>query len=151
MTPIKAGPDRRRAIPAWEPRVERIIWEAQESGAFDHLPGKGKPLHLEQDPMTPRAWQLAYHVLQNAGYKPDWIEKRKSIELDLESARDAYHRSRSLAHTGAARQAAADRFRRELESINKRVDVLNLEVPHPAFQMHRLRLDHELARVGDEP
>lgn len=34
----------------YESWVDRLIREAQERGAFDDLPGAGKPLHLDDDP-----------------------------------------------------------------------------------------------------
>ena len=134
----------------WESLVDRIIREAQESGAFDDLAGKGEPLRLDCNPLTPREWQLAFHVLQNAGYKPGWIEKRKTIEIDLESARAVYRRSQPHACEASERQVLRERFQHELAAINKRIDSLNLEVPHPAFQMRRLQLERELNQLERE-
>ncbi|WP_232548663.1 DUF1992 domain-containing protein [Propioniciclava soli] len=34
----------------FESWIDRQIREAMERGAFDHLPGAGKPLHLDDDP-----------------------------------------------------------------------------------------------------
>lgn len=123
---------------------DRMIREAQEAGAFDNLPGAGKPLKLEHNPHTPREWWLAFHVLENAGYKPAWIEQRASIEAGLESARTACRRSLECAEGEAEKQDAIERLRAELEAINKQIDRMNLEVPLPTFQRPRLRIKHEL-------
>jgi hypothetical protein len=53
--------------------VEQRIAEAAERGDFDQLPGAGKPLELDNDPMIPRDLRIAYRVLRNAGYVPDEI------------------------------------------------------------------------------
>ena len=52
--------------------------------AFDNLPGKGKPLQLDDDPFTPPHLRLANRILKNAGVLPDWMQ----LEKDIESARD---------------------------------------------------------------
>jgi len=127
-----------------ESLIDRIIREAQASGAFDNLPGAGKPLDLVENPHAPRDWRLAFHVLENAGYGPAWIEKRKLIEADLESAREICRRSLKHASAESDRRAARERFAVELQAINKRIDGLNLEVPLAAFQMPRMHIEREL-------
>ena len=47
--------------------AERKIQEAIEEGAFDDLPGKGQPIDLDDDPMTPPHLRLSNRVLKNAG------------------------------------------------------------------------------------
>jgi hypothetical protein len=41
--------------------AERKILEAQKNGEFDNLPGKGKPLQLEDDSQIPEEL-LAYKI-----------------------------------------------------------------------------------------
>ena len=66
-------------------RAERLIRQAQDEGAFDHLPGEGKPLALADDSAVPEELRMAYAVLKNAGYVPPEIADRKEINslLDL--------------------------------------------------------------------
>ena len=66
-------------------RAERLIRQAQDEGAFDDLPGKGKPLALADDSAVPEELRMAYAVLKNAGYVPPEIADRKEINslLDL--------------------------------------------------------------------
>ena len=63
--------------------IERIaeerIKKAQEEGAFDNLPGKGKPLDLEDDASIPEDLRLAYKILKNANCLPVEMELRKEI------------------------------------------------------------------------
>ena len=62
----------------WESWLDQQIREAQESGKFDNLPGKGKPLNLVPNPYA-QDRELAFKVLKDAGYAPDWIELDKAI------------------------------------------------------------------------
>lgn len=71
--------------------VERRILEAQESGEFEELPGKGKPLVLEDESRIPEDLRVAYKILKNSEFLPPELELRKEIrkmEDLLESAPD---------------------------------------------------------------
>jgi hypothetical protein len=59
--------------------AEERIAKAMEKGEFDDLPGKGKPLELEDDSRVPEDLRLAYKVLKNAGMSPPEVEGRKEI------------------------------------------------------------------------
>lgn len=59
--------------------IEKRIKEAQERGEFENLPGKGKPLNLEDDSNVPEELRIAYKILKNAGYLPPEIELKKEI------------------------------------------------------------------------
>ena len=59
--------------------VEERIQRAQEDGVFDDLPGKGKPLKLEDDSFVPEALRLTYKILKNSNCLPVEIELRKEI------------------------------------------------------------------------
>lgn len=48
--------------------AESRILEAQEKGAFDNLPGMGKPLDLSDEANVPQELKMAYTLLKNAGY-----------------------------------------------------------------------------------
>jgi len=59
--------------------VEERIQQAQEEGAFDNLPGKGRPLRLEDDSLVPEDLRLTYKILKNSGCLPIEMELRKEI------------------------------------------------------------------------
>ncbi len=59
--------------------AEEKIREAMENGEFDNLPGKGKPLHLEDDRHIPSDLRLSYKILKNADCLPPELELRKEI------------------------------------------------------------------------
>lgn len=64
--------------------AEKRIAEAQEEGAFENLPGTGKPLSIEDDSLIPEDLRMAYKILRNAGYLPPEIEDRKDVQTMLE-------------------------------------------------------------------
>ena len=59
--------------------VEQRIREALDRGDFDDLPGKGKPLPIEDNSMVPDDLRLAYKILKNADCLPPELELRKEI------------------------------------------------------------------------
>src|SRR6187549_2601736 len=59
--------------------VEERIQRAQEEGAFDNLPGKGRPLKLDDDAFVPEDLRLTFKVLKNSGCLPIEMELRKEI------------------------------------------------------------------------
>lgn len=60
--------------------AEERIREAQREGAFDNLPGKGKPLELEDQSLIPEELRMSYHILKNAHVLPPEAELRKDIQ-----------------------------------------------------------------------
>ena len=71
-----------RDLPAepWRDIAERRIEEAMAAGKFDKLAGEGQPLDLDENPFAPPHLRLAFRVLKNAGFAPDWIELGKEID-----------------------------------------------------------------------
>ena len=60
--------------------AERKISEAMARGEFDDLPGRGKPLVMEEDLTgVPAELRMAYRILKNAGFVPPEVELRKEI------------------------------------------------------------------------
>jgi Domain of unknown function (DUF1992) len=67
------------AIPLLQRIAEQRILEAQRNGAFDNLPGKGKPLELEDLSWVPEELRIGYHVLKNAHVLPPEVELLKDV------------------------------------------------------------------------
>ncbi|PWC14815.1 hypothetical protein DDT52_20460 [Brenneria roseae subsp. roseae] len=62
--------------------VERHIARALQEGAFDNLPGSGRPLALDDDSAVPPDLRVAYRLLKNAGCLPVELQERKeALEL----------------------------------------------------------------------
>ena len=67
------------AVPLFQRIAEQRILEAQRKGEFDNLPGKGKPLELEDLSWVPEELRIGYHVLKNAHVLPPEAELLKDI------------------------------------------------------------------------
>jgi len=66
-------------VPLFQRIAEQRILEAQRNGAFDNLPGKGKPLELEDLSWVPEELRIGYHVLKNAHVLPPEAELLKDV------------------------------------------------------------------------
>lgn len=153
----------------WESWIDRLIGEAQERGDFENLPGAGQPLDLTPYPFA-QGQELAFKVLKDAGYAPDWIELDKAIRRKLEKAREVLGRSWTwrearlveLAHKSdkwaeaerqrvlASWRAAISSFEEEVHAINKEIAELNLKVPSPRFQRQMVRSSREIDALERE-
>jgi hypothetical protein len=67
------------AVPLFQRLAEQRILEAQRNGEFDNLPGKGKPLELEDLSWVPQELRIGYKVLKNAHVLPPEAELLKDI------------------------------------------------------------------------
>ena len=71
-----------------EQLAERKIEAAIERGEFDDLPGAGRPLELDDDPLVPEELRVAYRMLKNAGDMPPEVAALRQIgELERFLAR----------------------------------------------------------------
>lgn len=77
MAPVPCGID--RMFPGFEKLIESRIKKAQNEGAFEDLPGSGKPLHLEDDRHIPEDLRMAHKVLKNADCLPPEVQLHKEI------------------------------------------------------------------------
>ncbi len=59
--------------------AERRIIEAVLRGDLDGLPGAGKPLEFEDDPLVTPEQRMVNRILKNAGFTPREIVLRKEI------------------------------------------------------------------------
>ena len=57
----------------WQKSIDQQIEEAQRSGKFDNLPGKGKPLKLNENPFQDPALDAAYTLLKDNDFTLPWI------------------------------------------------------------------------------
>lgn len=67
------------ALPYFHRIVEERILEAQRAGAFDNLPGKGRPLELDDLSWVPEDLRAAYIMLKNAHVLPPEAQLLKEI------------------------------------------------------------------------
>lgn len=78
---IKRSSQPTGAVPFIQRVAEQRILEAQRAGAFDNLPGKGKPLELEDLSWVPEDLRISYHVLKNAHVLPPEVELLKDVHI----------------------------------------------------------------------
>ena len=141
--------------------IEEHIRRAIEQGKFDDLPGKGKPLNLEENPLEDPDWRLTNHILRSSGFALPWIETSREIEKELDDAR------KSLARTWVWRQAsqcgeetqvelenewqqAVKRFSQQITDLNEQISSYNMGVPAEQFQKPILNVDREITRLTSQ-
>jgi DnaJ family protein C protein 28 len=131
-----------RIGPTWESVTERMIREAQEAGAFDDLPGRGRRLDIDDDPREGEMG-LAFHILRTNDALPPWIaadrEARRSAEAIERVIADAAAGGRAGAMSPSARRRFRTRLARAIAVHDSAVTALNATAPSVA--MHRLRPD----------
>ncbi|MFO1415210.1 MAG: DnaJ family domain-containing protein [Burkholderiales bacterium] len=118
--------------------IEAKIAEAQAAGAFDDLPGAGRPLDLDDDRLVPEHLRMAYRILKNAGLVPAELEERKEAaglrEFLASAAGDSPERRRALAR---------------LALLEARLESAGLRSPRTAVYHDRLLA--RLERNGSKP
>jgi DnaJ family protein C protein 28 len=131
--------------------VEQKIQQAMAEGAFDNLPGAGKPLDLQKNPYLDPSLELAYGLLKNNQLAPEWIERDKEIRREVEQTRRQLGRAWALFQAEpdqtAGWEAAVSRFAEQLVKLNRKIDDFNLIVPFLAGHRPRLSLAAELERL----
>ena len=136
-------------------KAEDQIRRAMEEGQFDNLPGKGKPLRLDDNPFEDPEWRLAHHVLRSSGFTLPWIEARRELEAAIQSARQALRRSwawrqAALAEgqppqlVGSEWERSVEAFRRQVDQINRDILTYNLEAPSMGLHLPKLNVEGEI-------
>jgi hypothetical protein len=127
-----------KPVDDYETPIDKMIREAREKGAFDNLPGKGKPIQWEDESLVPEDQRLANHLLRSNGFTLDWIQLGQEIEAAYEALSQRLERARAdwtagkLDSPGWA--AERDRFNQQVRAINRRIIGYNLRVPHESLQ-----------------
>jgi DnaJ family protein C protein 28 len=142
--------------------IEEHIRRAMEEGKFDDLPGKGKPLRLDDNPYEDPEWSTAYRMLRSGGFTLPWIEAKLDIENDQETARQNLKRSWEYRSISLAKgepsarvevewQRALEAFRSQIETLNQRIFSYNLQVPSPSFQLLMMDSEREIQQISGGP
>ena len=144
------------------PNIEALLRKAMEEGKFDNLPGRGKPLRLDEiNPHADPEWELAFRMLKESGYSLPWIETIREVEKDIELARKdlqiawnwyqaALSETRNNSFVSAEWERALSTFKEKLVSLNKRIRDYNLQVPNPRFQRPGLNYEFELQKIKSD-
>jgi hypothetical protein len=92
--------------------AERKIEEALARGDLDNLPGAGRPLDLDDDPLVPEDVRAAYRILKNSGFVPPEVDHIREI-AELE---------RLLVRQSEAEDAARVRAVKRLALLKTRIE-----------------------------
>jgi DnaJ family protein C protein 28 len=141
--------------------IEEIIRNAMEQGEFDDLAGKGKPIKFDENPYEDPGWRLAYSILRQNGFAPDWIEIRREIESELAEERSRLVRSwdwrtQALAAGEDPRwvadewQRALSLFKDKIGKLNSKVKNFNVRVPSLTFSRALLDVEVEISNLTGE-
>ena len=131
--------------------IDEIIRQAMREGKFDHLPGKGKPINLDQNPHQDPEWWVAHHLLKSGGFSLPWIELLGEINENLQQARQSLARSWTwqqgdLGDNSSQQdwQSSISLFEERVQVINDQIHTYNLSVPNPRFQVPIVDTNQEL-------
>ncbi|WP_108670483.1 DUF1992 domain-containing protein [Peribacillus acanthi] len=71
--------------------AEDKIKRAMNEGEFDNLPGKGKPLNLEDLSSIPPELRMAYKIMKNAGMMDEKFARNELLQIEdlIEKTKDA--------------------------------------------------------------
>ena len=122
-----------RPLRQWESAVDKQIREAEERGEFDNLPGRGKPLRLEE---WDAEWGIAYHVLKQAGETLPWIALGRDIEAAQARLRTMLSKVARI--PAAERPRARERYLREAAAVDKMLEEYAFIVPVRHLERGRL-------------
>jgi DnaJ homolog subfamily C member 28 len=145
----------------WQRGIDQQIEEAQREGKFDNLPGKGKPLKLNENPLQDPTMEAAFTLLKDNDFTLPWIAEGKEIDEELSKARTAIARSwtfyqRELAdgHTSAWAKSEWNRaeraFREQVLALNKKIQNYNIAIPNARFEKIKLNADREIEKIQQE-
>jgi hypothetical protein len=125
--------------------IDKIIREARESGAFENLPGKGKPIQWDDESLVPEHLRMANRVLKESGYAPDWIEQGRELDRDFQTIHERLEQNRRVYKEGRlgllAWREAVEEYQASVRALNLRVIGYNLRVPHERLQRKTYPID----------
>jgi DnaJ family protein C protein 28 len=142
-----------------EKLINQQIEDAMAAGAFDNLPGAGKPLPDNQmDKLAGDNW-LGYKVLQNGGMVPAWLGLAREIEIAEQALEriDAVHAElvASAASGGGWERVApglrhaAARYEQHARALRKRQDSYNMDAPGFRSERPGIWVEFHLRRLRE--
>jgi hypothetical protein len=124
--------ERKPAGTSWESWIEAQIRVAQEQGAFDNLPGAGKPLPDRGQAYDPLWWVKQLAEREQVSLMPPSLELMRKVEKDL-------------ATLGTLPDEAT--VRRRITALNVEIGKLNATVVEgPPTRLAKLDVDQVVAR-----
>lgn len=94
--------------------VDHLLRDVIGNGDVSHLPGAGKPLPLNDDPLTPIDQRAAHKIMDDHNVAPEWVETGRALSKSEENL---------LAEAGER----AERYCKELKAVSTGVHRIKLE------------------------
>jgi hypothetical protein len=141
----------RPTLRTYESLVDQKIARAMAEGQFTNLPGEGQPQRWDDDSQVPEDLRLGYHLLKSNGFAPPWIEARRDVD-------EARARVAAWLAAANARWPHSDRqsrsllraeYHRLLAELHRTILTYNLRLPPGVEHLVNIRIEAELARLGD--
>lgn len=141
-----------------EKTIEGAIQEAMAAGAFNNLPGEGKPLRLSRDneAFAGDNW-LGYKMLENGGHVPEWLNLGREIELDIEKLTlidrnhqeycDSVKTPEDWVRLGGAVARLRAKYEEKAREIRKKQDRYNFDAPGFRTQRPGIWVEHHVERL----
>jgi DnaJ family protein C protein 28 len=151
-----------RGLEEWESLANQRIEDAMRAGAFDNLPGKGKPLRSDAEAFEPSDQRMANKLLKNNDLAPGWIGDRNALQREIEALRSEItataERYQTLLDEASSPQLQQEvrngwglyvaRWDEAVTELNRKILTLNLQLPTIRLELFQLRLDEELTKAG---
>jgi len=153
-------------MPDWSSLIDKQIQKAIEEGQMSNLPGEGKPIVFEDDSNTPHELRLAFKLLKDQGFAPDWImmgneldARREQLKDSIKKAVRAYQGALADAdrdvQQGAQRRQRAqstwdtvqESLRERAQAFNKEIITYNLKVPQGISHKPQINLEQEIKQL----
>ncbi len=139
----------------WQSEFDREMTKLMNEGAFDNLPGAGKPLNLTDESHVPEELRMAHRILSQNDMAPEWILLAKDIEQSADHLRQSIKNHLRQYRDGLAR-ASTPQLRQNIEQVwmnakrqlADRIQahnnlVLNFNLKVPAGIPHKVMFDLE--------
>ena len=132
----------------WREMARNKIDEAIRSGEWDNLPGKGQPLHLEDDSYVPEHLRLANKVLRDANVTPPWIEERRELDeyrLQVLALRErVFSKARDIRSRNDEITPLLQQWQDAMLKFNKQVTAFEVKAPRGAERPQMFRVHEEV-------
>lgn len=153
-------------MPNWSSLIDEQLQKAIDEGRFSNLPGEGKPIKLDLDPNVPEHLRLAYKLLKDTGYAPEWIMHGQEIDVRRDelfenikrgaraykgalqdAQRDPNNGQQRTARAHQAWQVARQAFEEASKHLNREILSYNLKVPHGVTHKFPFNVELEIERL----
>lgn len=132
----------------WREMARNKIDQAIRSGEWDNLPGKGKPLQLEDDSDVPEHLRLANKVLRDANVTPPWIDELRELNehrLQVLALREkTFAKARDIRSRNEEITPLLQQWQDAMQIYNKQVTSFEVTAPRGAERPKMFIIREEL-------